>query len=101
MIVSSLSAIFPFFPGFGLYAYLRFLLSLFVIQDSSSLEKARDEVDKVLQGRLPTYEDIKNLKFLTRCIMESMRLYPHPPVSYDSHLSCWLNLYSFAKADNS
>ncbi|KZV58072.1 carotene epsilon-monooxygenase, chloroplastic-like [Dorcoceras hygrometricum] len=44
------------------------------------LRKARDEVDKVLQGLLPTYEDIKNLKFLTRCIMESMRLYPHPPV---------------------
>ncbi|CAA0830348.1 Carotene epsilon-monooxygenase- chloroplastic [Striga hermonthica] len=49
-------------------------------KDPSSLRKAQEEVDRVLQGQLPTYEDIKNLKFLTRCIMESMRLYPHPPV---------------------
>ncbi|XP_057779281.1 carotene epsilon-monooxygenase, chloroplastic [Salvia miltiorrhiza] len=49
-------------------------------KDPSSLAKAQDEVDRVLQGQLPTYEDIKNLKFLTRCINESMRLYPHPPV---------------------
>ncbi|PIN21474.1 Cytochrome P450 CYP4/CYP19/CYP26 subfamily [Handroanthus impetiginosus] len=49
-------------------------------KDPSSLRKAQEEVDGVLQGRLPTYEDIKNLKFLTRCIIESMRLYPHPPV---------------------
>ncbi|KAG8376630.1 hypothetical protein BUALT_Bualt09G0083400 [Buddleja alternifolia] len=49
-------------------------------KDPSSLRKAQEEVDRVLEGRLPTYEDIKNLKFLTRCINESMRLYPHPPV---------------------
>ncbi|XP_051131265.1 carotene epsilon-monooxygenase, chloroplastic [Andrographis paniculata] len=49
-------------------------------KDPSSLRQAQEEVDRVLQGRLPTYEDIKNLKFLTRCIIESMRLYPHPPV---------------------
>lgn len=42
--------------------------------------KAQEEVDRVLQGRSPSYEDIKDLKFLTRCINESMRLYPHPPV---------------------
>ncbi|PWA60478.1 cytochrome P450 superfamily protein [Artemisia annua] len=49
-------------------------------KDPSSLVKAQEEVDRVLQGRPPTYEDIKNLKFITRCINESMRLYPHPPV---------------------
>ncbi|XP_058771193.1 carotene epsilon-monooxygenase, chloroplastic [Vicia villosa] len=49
-------------------------------KDSSSLAKAQEEIDRVLQGRRPSYEDIKNLKFLTRCIMESLRLYPHPPV---------------------
>lgn len=52
------------------------------MQDSSSLAKAQEEVDRVLQGRRPSYEDIKGLKFLTRCIMESLRLYPHPPVCY-------------------
>nr|AMJ39486.1 cytochrome P450-type monooxygenase 97C1 [Bixa orellana] len=49
-------------------------------KDSSSLQKAQEEVDRVLQGRRPTYDDIKDLKFLTRCIIESLRLYPHPPV---------------------
>lgn len=49
-------------------------------KNSSSLMKAQEEVDRVLQGRSPSYEDIKDLKFLTRCINESMRLYPHPPV---------------------
>lgn len=49
-------------------------------QDSSALNKAQTEVDRVLQGRPPSYEDTKELKFLTRCILESMRLYPHPPV---------------------
>uniref|UniRef100_A0A0A7ACG9 Uncharacterized protein n=1 Tax=Gentiana crassa subsp. rigescens TaxID=3097545 RepID=A0A0A7ACG9_9GENT len=54
--------------------------SYLLSKDQASLRKAQDEVDRVLQGRLPTYEDIKNLKFLMRCINESMRLYPHPPV---------------------
>ncbi|KAL6988287.1 cytochrome P450 [Sarracenia purpurea var. burkii] len=49
-------------------------------KNPSSLKKAQEEVDKVLQGRPPTYEDIRDLKFLTRCINESLRLYPHPPV---------------------
>ncbi|GLT89867.1 hypothetical protein SLE2022_078290 [Rubroshorea leprosula] len=49
-------------------------------KDSTSLLRAQEEVDRVLQGRAPLYEDIKDLKFLTRCINESMRLYPHPPV---------------------
>ncbi|XWS43503.1 hypothetical protein CRYUN_Cryun16bG0109700 [Craigia yunnanensis] len=50
------------------------------MHDSSSLLKAQQEVDRVLEGRPPAYEDIKDLKFLTRCITESLRLYPHPPV---------------------
>lgn len=45
-----------------------------------TLVKAQEEVDKVLRGRRPSYDDIKNLKYLTRCIMESLRLFPHPPV---------------------
>ncbi|XWS66791.1 hypothetical protein CRYUN_Cryun05aG0231200 [Craigia yunnanensis] len=49
-------------------------------KDSSSLLKAQQEVDRILEGRPPSYEDIKDLKFLTRCITESLRLYPHPPV---------------------
>ncbi|CAH9117735.1 unnamed protein product [Cuscuta europaea] len=54
--------------------------SYLLSKDPSSLRKAQEEVTQVLGGRNPTYEDIKNLKFLTRCILESIRLYPHPPV---------------------
>ncbi|CAN8254657.1 unnamed protein product [Cochlearia groenlandica] len=49
-------------------------------KNSSALAKAQEEVDRVLAGRNPAYEDIKELKYITRCINESMRLYPHPPV---------------------
>ncbi|CAD6204396.1 unnamed protein product [Miscanthus lutarioriparius] len=49
-------------------------------KDPAALRRAQDEVDRVLQGRLPKYEDVKELKYLMRCINESMRLYPHPPV---------------------
>ncbi|PKA48050.1 Carotene epsilon-monooxygenase, chloroplastic [Apostasia shenzhenica] len=49
-------------------------------KDSSSLARAQEEVDNVLGGRVPTYDDVKELKYLMRCILESMRLYPHPPV---------------------
>ncbi|KAM3236111.1 carotene epsilon-monooxygenase, chloroplastic-like [Capsicum annuum] len=59
------------FFGFCLLAVKRY---------PSALEKAHEEVDRVLGGRSPTYEDMKNLKFLTQCIIESLRLYPHPPV---------------------
>ncbi|KAJ6830603.1 carotene epsilon-monooxygenase, chloroplastic isoform X2 [Iris pallida] len=49
-------------------------------KNESALVKAQQEVDSVLQGRPPRYTDVKELKYLMRCIHESMRLYPHPPV---------------------
>ncbi|KAF3520871.1 hypothetical protein DY000_02061231 [Brassica cretica] len=55
--------------------------TLYLLSKSpSALAKAQEEVDRVLAGRNPAYEDIKELKYITRCINESMRLYPHPPV---------------------
>jgi len=68
------------------------LLSL-LMQDSSSLTKAQEEVDRVLQGRRPTYEDMKDLKFLNRCIIESLRLYPHPPVGYLQQFTAWMSFW--------
>jgi hypothetical protein len=64
------------------------------MQDSSSLVKAQEEVDRVLQGRPPAYEDIKDLKFLTCCIIESLRLYPHPPVGCILSLPLEMNCIS-------
>ncbi|KAH9326200.1 hypothetical protein KI387_006378, partial [Taxus chinensis] len=42
--------------------------------------KLQMEVDSVLGDRLPTIEDMKNLKYTTRVINEALRLYPQPPV---------------------
>lgn len=44
------------------------------------MTKLQDEVDSVLGDRLPTIEDVKKLKYTTRVINESLRLYPQPPV---------------------
>jgi cytochrome P450 len=38
--------------------------------------KLHDEVDRVLQGRLPTMADIGSLPYVERVVTESMRLYP-------------------------
>lgn len=37
-------------------------------------------MDSVIGDRCPTLEDIRALRFTTRVINESMRLYPQPPV---------------------
>ncbi|XP_047334118.1 protein LUTEIN DEFICIENT 5, chloroplastic [Impatiens glandulifera] len=44
------------------------------------MSKLQNEVDAVLGDRLPTVEDMKKLKYTTRVINESLRLYPQPPV---------------------
>ncbi|XP_062084232.1 protein LUTEIN DEFICIENT 5, chloroplastic [Humulus lupulus] len=42
--------------------------------------KLQEEVDSVLGDRYPTIDDMKKLKYATRVINESLRLYPQPPV---------------------
>lgn len=49
-------------------------------QNPETLKKAQEEVEIILKGQPPTFSDTRNLKYVTRCINESMRLYPHPPV---------------------
>ncbi|CAN6245608.1 unnamed protein product [Urochloa humidicola] len=44
------------------------------------MAKLQDEVDNILGDGLPTIEDVKKLKYTTRVINESLRLYPQPPV---------------------
>ncbi|KAL3000768.1 hypothetical protein AAZX31_09G231700 [Glycine max] len=44
------------------------------------VSKLQEEVDSVLGDRYPTIEDMKKLKYTTRVINESLRLYPQPPV---------------------
>eukprot|EP00897_Mesotaenium_endlicherianum_P002739 jgi/Mesen1/2493/ME000159S01617 len=49
-------------------------------QNPDALRKAQEEVDRVLAGAAPTFSNTRELKYVTRCINESMRLYPHPPI---------------------
>lgn len=41
---------------------------------------ARHEVETVLQGRLPTVEDLPSLTYLAQTLQETLRLYPAAPV---------------------
>lgn len=44
------------------------------------LKTAQEEVDRVLGDRVPTMEDIRNLKYIRLVIAESLRFYPEPPL---------------------
>jgi cytochrome P450 len=49
----------------------------YLLGDAPDVEaKMHDEIDRVLQGRLPTMADIPSLPFTERVVTESMRLYP-------------------------
>ncbi|KAK3026609.1 hypothetical protein RJ639_040146 [Escallonia herrerae] len=49
-------------------------------KEPSVMAKLQNEVDSVLGDRFPTIEHMKKLKYTTRVINESLRLYPQPPV---------------------
>jgi len=42
-------------------------------------QKVKEEVQNVLGGRSPTYQDVKELKYLRWVITETLRMYPAPP----------------------
>lgn len=42
--------------------------------------QAREEIDRVLADRVPTMEDIKNMKFVRLIVAETLRMYPEPPL---------------------
>lgn len=57
------------------------LANLYPLLWLSSNLQAQQEVDQVMGGRQqPTMQDYTELKYVMRCVNESMRLYPHPPV---------------------
>ena len=52
-----------------------------LLQNPECMRKAVEEVDAALKDKeTPTFEDLKSCPYVMRCISESMRLYPHPPV---------------------
>ncbi|KAL1355702.1 hypothetical protein HN51_007696 [Arachis hypogaea] len=53
-----------------------FLLS----QNPDKMRKAQAEVDSVLGTGTPTYESLKKLQYIRLIVVESLRLYPQPPL---------------------
>eukprot|EP00877_Chromochloris_zofingiensis_P008598 jgi/Chrzof1/3992/Cz13g16110.t1_CYP97A1[v5.2] len=51
-----------------------------LVQHPQYMKRVQDEVDAVVGDRKPTVADMGALRFTTRVINESMRLYPQPPV---------------------
>src|SRR6185295_8721470 len=45
-------------------------------QNPEAEAKLHKEIDRVLEGRLPTFEDVAQLKYTEMVLAESMRLYP-------------------------
>jgi cytochrome P450 len=53
-------------------AWTWYLLS----ENPDAERRMHEEIDRELQGRLPTYEDIPRLRYVEMVLAESMRLYP-------------------------
>ena len=49
-------------------------------KNKDSLKMAVEEIDRVVGDRKPTYEDVKEMKFLRLVVAETLRLYPEPPL---------------------
>ena len=49
-------------------------------QNPELYARVRREVDEVLQGRAPKYEDMASLPLLRCCLAETLRMYPEPPL---------------------
>jgi len=53
-------------------------------QHPESYQKVQQEVDRLLQGRTPTYEDLARLPYCLQVFKEAMRLYP-PAYAFSRH----------------
>ena len=49
-------------------------------QQPELMARVQREVDDVLQGREPTFEDMMNLPLIRLCLAETLRMYPEPPL---------------------
>ena len=50
-----------------------------LMESPQALERARAEVDSVLQGGAPTFEKMSQLQFIEQILCETLRLYPTAP----------------------
>ncbi|MBJ7471226.1 MAG: cytochrome P450 [Solirubrobacteraceae bacterium] len=54
-------------------------LWLCLSRNPAARRRMEEEVDEVLQGRVPTFEDADRLPWTSACLQEAMRLYPPVP----------------------
>ncbi|MGG3470293.1 cytochrome P450 [Neobacillus pocheonensis] len=52
----------------------------FLMKHPEILAKAYDEVDRVLTGTIPTYQQVRSLKYIRMILNESLRLWPTAPL---------------------
>jgi cytochrome P450 / NADPH-cytochrome P450 reductase len=53
-----------------------------LLKNPNVLRKLRQEIDSVLEYRIPTVRDIPNLHYLDQVMKESLRLHPTAPVCH-------------------
>ena len=51
----------------------------FLLKNPKVLEKAYDEVDRLLKEPVPTYEEVRSLRYIWMILNESLRLWPTAP----------------------
>lgn len=49
-------------------------------KNPEEMKKVREEIDRVIGDRLPTYEDMEQLEYTRLVIAETLRMYPEPPL---------------------
>ena len=49
-------------------------------KNPEEMKKVREEIDRVVGDRMPTYEDIEKMEYLRLVIAETLRMYPEPPL---------------------
>jgi len=55
--------------------------SLFELSKNPEIKsKLLEEVDRIVGDRSPTYEDIKEMKYVRLVVSETLRMYPQPPL---------------------
>lgn len=52
----------------------------FLMKHPDTLAKAYEEVDRVLTGAIPTYQQVRQLKYVRMILNESLRLWPTAPL---------------------
>jgi len=51
-----------------------------LVKDPECMKAVQEEIDEVVGDRVPTYEDIKKMKYLRLVVAETLRMYPEPPL---------------------